>query len=119
MTLTQPKPEAGQEADAGAALTVPKADDGDMYGSKDLFKKPTWRERKTKIVEEGQKNDFLDNLSAPPQADRGPPLRHKPSVVDGGLFGSGNLKAEDKKDKVGGGLFDESDDERELEDQRK
>lgn len=47
-------------------------------------------------------------------------MRHKPSVVDGGLFGGGDLKAdESKKDKVGGGLFDESDDERELADQRK
>jgi len=40
-------------------------------------------------------------------------------VVDGGLFGGADLKAEEKREKVGGGLFDESDDERELADQRK
>jgi len=53
--LTQPKQDASQEQAAapGAALTVPKADDGDMYGGKALFSKPTWRERKTKVVEAG------------------------------------------------------------------
>ena len=118
--LTQPKQDASQEQAAapGAALTVPKADDGDMYGGKALFSKPTWRERKTKVVEAGQKNDFLENLALP-SADPGPPMRHKPSVVDGGLFGGADLKAEEKREKVGGGLFDESDDERELADQRK
>ena len=106
-------------ADGPAANAPPgQAQDADLYADKGLFAKPSWRTRKTKLAGDDGPGEFALG-AADAHDDQGPPPRHKPSVVEGGLFGAGNLKGDSNKERVAGGLFDYSDDEKELEMQRK
>jgi hypothetical protein len=86
----------------------------EMYGKSNLFK-GNWRDRKqTRYGQGADENNFADNL------DEDDPLtrRRQKSVIADGLFGATDMKDEDEgtdhTPSLPGGLFDDSDEEREL-----
>lgn len=89
----------------------------EMYGNSNLFRND-WRARKQTRYGQKEGEGFADNM------DEDDPLtrrRQRSIIAPDGLFGNNDMQGDEQKDgsALPGGLFDDSDEERELKEQLK
>lgn len=92
-------------------------DTDEMYGNSNLFRND-WRARKQTRYGQKEGDGFADNLDDDDPLTR---RRQRSIIAPDGLFGNNDVAGDEEKDAsaLPGGLFDDSDEERELKEQMK
>jgi hypothetical protein len=73
---------------------------------------PSWRARQSKYIGESNDGGFASGLGEDDPTRRR--MTKTGSIVADGLFGGADIKGESGGKELAGGLFDDSDDEKEL-----